>query len=37
MSLSPEALLQLSQASIQLSLALTTDIEIPYSLDPSYP
>lgn len=34
MSLSRKALLQLSQASI---LALTTDIEIPYSLDPSYP
>lgn len=37
MSLSSEALLQLSQASIQLRLALTTDIETPYSLDPSYP
>lgn len=37
MSLSPKGLLQLSQASIQLSLALTTDIETPYSLDPSYP
>lgn len=37
MSLWSKALLQLSQASIQLRLALTIDIEIPYSLDPSYP
>lgn len=37
MSLSSKALLQLSQASIQSRLALTTDIETPYSLDPSYP